>query len=167
MRNKVKWIIAGTLALIVIVLGCLYCIPKTTPFDITLDAVKLDGSDDTNLGTVQIRIHGNLYEYLLRSDELELHIDDFDHLYDIHPWQTPNADGTYDHFGIDLDAEDVQLGIVFQASSTVTGEGSATINVLYFGDMKKMDLFISPSIYATNSAKDDPSLNLVYQATLE
>ncbi len=169
MRDKIKWIILGILALIAIVFGCLYFIPKTTPIDITLSAVKYESrqADANELGIVQIHIHGNLMEYLLRPDELDLKIDDFDHLYDIHPWQSPEADGTYPNFKVDLDGEGYQYGVMLQASSTVTGEGSAIINVVFRNDFKKWELFINDHVLTDESVKDDPSLNLAYRATLE
>lgn len=169
MNKKIKWIIVGTVCLILIVFGCLYFIPKTTPIDITLDATKYDStrSDAKELGTVQIHVHGALKEYLFRSDELELNVDNFDHLYDIHPWQSPEANGTYPNFKVDLDKGDYQYNIVLQASSTVTGEGSAVIHVIFRNDLKKWEFFVCPSIYTDEAFKNDPALNLAYRATLE
>jgi hypothetical protein len=167
MSHKTKWIIADVLAFIVIALSCLYFIPKTTPIDITLDAVKTDSSDENNLGTVQLHIHGTLYEYLLRSDELEFSIDDFDHLYDIRRWGQHEADGAYPNIEIDLGSEGY-TSTAFQASSTVTGEDSAMIILYLRNDLKDWNLVISPHIlFPHKEAAADPSLHLNYRATLE
>ena len=167
MSNKAKWIISGTLALIMIVLGCLYYIPKTTPFDITLDAVKTDSSDENNFGTVEIHIHGTLYEYLLRSDELEFRIDDFDHLYDIRCWGQHEANDTYTNLEVDFDSEGYR-SMVFEASSTVTGEDSAMITLYLRNNLKEWNLAVSPHIlFPHEEAAKDPTLHLVYRATLE
>lgn len=169
MRCKAKWIIGCIAALILTVFSCLYFIPRSTPIDITLDAVKYDSSSNAyanELGTVQIRIHGTLKEYLFRDDTLTFTVDDFDHLYDIHAWDSRNEGSRYVTTTLIEDAE-FHFSDAFQTSSTVTGEGSAMIRVIFRNDLKKWELFVGDHIFTDEAVKDDPSLNLAYRATIE
>jgi len=169
MHKKLIWIIGSVLALALVIFSCLFFIPHATPIDITLDAVKYDSThgDANELGTVQIHVHGTLKEYLFRSDELELHIDDFDHLYDIRPWANPNPDGSYPGFKVDLSENSYEYGIVFGANSTITGEDSATLNLVLRKDLKKWEFFVGSSIYTDEALRNDPSLHIAYRATIE
>jgi hypothetical protein len=167
MNKKIKWIIVGAVSLTLIVFACLYFIPKTTPIDITLDATKYDGiNSHTALGTVQIHIHGTLKEYLFRDNTLTFTIDDFDHLFDLHAWDSRYQGSPYITATLDEDDEYNYFN-VFQASSTITGEGSAQVTVIFRHDLKQWELFVNDHILADEAVKDDPSLNLAYRATLE
>lgn len=168
MDRKIKWIIGGVLVFVLVMLGCLYFIPKTTPIDITLDAVKYDSTygDANVLGTVQIHIHGTLKEYLFREDTLTYTIDSFDHLYDIHAWDSSYKGSQYITVTLAENAE-FNYSSAFQASSTVTGEGSAIIHVIIRNDLKKWELFVGDHVLTDEAVKDDPSLNLAYRASLD
>lgn len=72
--KKVLYILGAVFALILIVASCLYLIPtKSTPFDLTLDALKTD-NDGNELGTVPITLRGTLTEYLFRDDRISIEI---------------------------------------------------------------------------------------------
>lgn len=63
---------------LVLVLGCLlYFVHRSTPFDLTLNATKLD-SDGNEIGTTQITIRGNRLDYLFQKDRVEIEVDPFD-----------------------------------------------------------------------------------------
>lgn len=168
MRNKTKWIIGGILSFAVILFGCLYFIPKSTPIDITLDAVKYkDGSslDASEPGTVQIHIHGTLKEYLFRENTLTFAVDDFDHLYDIHAWDSRYEGSCYVTKTLIEDAE-ILFGSVFEASSTVTGEDTLTLSVAFQPDLKEWILSVGYSVLHPE-LEDHPVTDNTYRATIE
>ena len=167
MRNKMKWIIGGVVAFVLVLGCCLYFIPKTTPFDITLNATKTGdrNGEKNDMGTVQIHVHGTIKEYLFRSDELELHVDDFDHLYDIEPWADDNRNG----FTVDMDGDEngYIMFLTFGASSNITGEDTVNIHVIIRTDLKQWEFFTSPEFDVPEEEWDDPSYNLRYDAVVE
>ena len=167
MRNKMKWIIGGVLAFVLVLGCCLYFIPKTTPFDITLNATKTGdrNGEKNDMGTVQIHVHGTIKEYLFRSDKLELYIDDFDHLYDIEPW----ADSDRDCFTVDMDGDTYGYikFLIFGASSKITGEDTVMLNLIFRNDLKRWEFFISPELHLDEEERNDPSYNLRYDAFIE
>jgi len=62
---------------LLLVLGCvLYFVPRSSPFDLTLNATKLD-SDGNEIGTTQITIRGKKLDYLFQKDRLEIEVDPF------------------------------------------------------------------------------------------
>lgn len=79
MNKKTKKILSAflqcTLAALFMAI-VLYFIPKSTPIDMTVDAVKMDKSGKEQ-GTVQLHITGEYREYLFRKPQIELEIDDF------------------------------------------------------------------------------------------
>ena len=167
MSNKTKWIIGGVLAFVLVVGCCLYFIPKTTPFDITLNATKTGNrnGEHEDLGTVEIHVYGTVKEYLFRSDKLELHIDDFDHLYDIKPFVASDRDG----FTVDMDGDSHGFitGLPFGASSNITGENTVLIWITLQSDLKKWEFSIHPGLYVDEEEWDEPSYNLRYDAVIE
>lgn len=62
---------------------------KTTPIDLQYDATKLDRKDN-EVGSVQIHIRGNYRDYLFKEDRLELKVDSFDGLENIHTGEETN-----------------------------------------------------------------------------
>ena len=166
MRSRIMWIIGSILLLAFAIFCCLYFIPKTTSFDMTLDTVKYD-YDGNEYGTVPIHVQGALKEYLFRPDTLTLNIDDFDFVYDIRPWANRNPDGSYPDFEVNWDSNGFETGILFYGNSTVTGENSAWINFCLREDLKQWEFHISPSIYADEAVRNDPTFGLAYRARLE
>ncbi len=148
-------------------LCCLYFIPKTTPIDITLTAQKTD-QNQNELGEAQIHVTGYLKEYLFHTDTLSLNIDDFDYLYDIYPWTNRDSDGNYYDFDLHWNNQGYAFDAIFGASSTVTGEHSASLYITLHKDLKNWQFFVAPSIYVTDEAvRNDPSFGIVYRARIE
>ena len=73
-QNKsIRWIL-----LLLILLACLfYFVPWSTPFDLMLNATKVD-SDGNEIGTTQIHIHGKRQDYLFQADRLDIELDPID-----------------------------------------------------------------------------------------
>ena len=74
---------------IILVIGaitgiCLYHIPKKTPINVTLEAIKID-EHGSEIGTVNISIQGNLKEYMSQDACLDVDISPFDGLGNIEP----------------------------------------------------------------------------------
>ena len=80
MKRKLK-ISIGCAVLMLILVGLLYYVPKSTPIDRRVKAVKLDAQGN-EIGTIPIYIEGHKLEYLFQEDRLELEIDSFDNLTD-------------------------------------------------------------------------------------
>lgn len=74
--KKVLIITALCIVAVLIVAALLYFVPKVTPIDVTLNAVKLDEAGN-ELGTVQIHIKGNKLDYLFQESRLDVQIDPF------------------------------------------------------------------------------------------
>ncbi|MBE6976296.1 MAG: hypothetical protein E7439_03765 [Ruminococcaceae bacterium] len=162
--TKLKIILICAIAIVLLILAALYFIPKTTPIDLTLDTLKTD-MDGNELGSVSITLKGNRKEYLLQEDRLTLTIDDFDHLYDIRPWVTGDGDPPY--FSLTQKDGDDYYYICYVANSTITGEDSVFLYVVFRKDLSKWELFPSPSIYIREELKSDPSFKVAYRATVE
>lgn len=81
-------IILAVLVAVMIVGALLYFVPESTPVELNLDAVKLDG-DGNELGTATISITGNRKDYLLQDDLLNVSISPFDGF----PWFKLSEDG--------------------------------------------------------------------------
>ena len=167
MRNKIKLYVCGILLFAAAIFCCLYFIPKTTPIDITLNAEKTD-KDQNKLGQVQIHVTGYLKEYLFHTDTLSLNIDDFDYLYDIHPWANRDSDGNYSDFDLHWDNRGYAFDATFGASSTVTGEHSVLLCLTLHKDLKHWQFSVNPSIYVVDeAARNDPSFGIAYRARIE
>ncbi len=163
MRKSVKWLIGSVLTIALIVLACLYFIPKTTPIDIILDTQKRDSAGN-ELGSMQITLKGNWKEYLFKNNRLTFTIDDFDHLYDLRPWTAEYGTPPY---SLEQSDEDGYNCITYVANSTVTGEDSVFLYVLISEDLSRWEFFPAPSIYTSEELRDDPSFDLVYRTPME
>ena len=177
MSNKMKWIIGGVLAFVLVLGCCLYFIPKTTPFDITLNAAKTGdrNGEKNDMGTVQIHVHGTLKEYLFRPSEVTLEVEDFDNFYNILAYtkRGPYRDSDVNvkliegKYTLNLYGKEVDYDAVFIANSTVTGEESAVISVHFNPDLKNWVVLASPDVLIDQAFEDDPSFDCVYTATVE
>ena len=74
---KVFSICVICLAVVAAIVVLLYCFPRQTLIDITLDAVKLD-EDGNEIGTAQLHLTGRYVNYFILEDQLELSIDPID-----------------------------------------------------------------------------------------
>lgn len=81
-KKALRIIGVAVVALIVIGTVVLWNMDKTTSVDFKYDAAKLD-KDGKEIGSEQIHISGNYYDYLFREDRLELSVDPFDGLENI------------------------------------------------------------------------------------
>lgn len=177
MSNKMKWIIGGVLAFVLVLGCCLYFIPKTTPIDITLTASKIGDRNGAreDLGTVEIRVHGTLKEYLFRPSELTLEIDDFDIFHNILSYTKRGPDRDADvtvkliegNYTLNLYGKEVNYNASFIANSTITGEESAVIRVDFSPDLKNWVIIAVPDVLIDEAFEDDPSFDCVYTATVE
>lgn len=70
--------------LVVFLAVALYFVPKITPVQLTLDAVKVDG-DGNELGTAQILISGSKLDYLFKPSRIDVYIHPFDNYTAIGP----------------------------------------------------------------------------------
>lgn len=123
MPKVLRITLLGILSLL-IVAAALYFIPKTTPVDVTVDAVKMD-KDGKELGTLQLHITGQYREYLFRQSQLDLKIDDF---------------GNYMHiqgFGfhtIDLPDRDFRMGSIVLGAYQVAENRMCTLYMVFTDD---------------------------------
>ena len=69
--------IIAAAAVLLCVAGAILLIPRYSPFQLTLNAVKLDAQGN-NLGTAQLQMRGSVYEYAFRPKQMEVAIADFD-----------------------------------------------------------------------------------------
>ena len=67
------------LAVVAVIVALLYCFPRQTLIDVTLNAVKLD-EDGNEIGTAKLHITGRYVNYFILEDQLELSIDPIDGL---------------------------------------------------------------------------------------
>lgn len=165
MRLKKAYIFLCVVILLFIAATCLYFIPtKIVPIEINVDALKLD-KDGNNLSTVPITINGTLTEYLFRDDRISIEISPIEDLYDIRPWETdifnttdigqPNEWGFYS-----LDCF---------ASSKIVGEDSFYVNIFFWDDMSKWQIFRNYRIGSNLSFEesgDYRSMNFEYRITI-
>ena len=76
------------LAVIAVIVALLYCFPRQTSIDVTLNAVKLD-EDGNEIGTAQLHLTGRYVNYFILEDQLELSIDPIDGLMHIKTLDKP------------------------------------------------------------------------------
>jgi hypothetical protein len=76
------------LAVVAVNAALLYCFPRQTKIDLTLDAVKLD-EDGNEIGTAKLHITGRYVNYFILEDQLELSIDPIDGLMHIKTMDKP------------------------------------------------------------------------------
>ena len=80
--SKVFCIILSCIMLLFLATGCMQSSttthdPVSIPIEITLNATKFD-NDGNEVGTTQIRIHGQKLDYSTQEDLLDIEIDPFD-----------------------------------------------------------------------------------------
>ena len=118
----IRWIL-----LFLIVLACiLYFVPWSTPFDLTLNATKLD-SDGNEIGTTQIHIQGKRLNYLFQMDRVDFELDPID------GWKS---------FGLSTYGTTQRKGVIIESPSgnikAVTmhaiGDSDTAFVTLYFTD---------------------------------
>ena len=141
-KRKIVIGVAIGLVCVLLLAAGLYDIPiKTTPIDMSFDAVKSD-NDGNEYGTVPITVQGQISEYLFQKSRLTLKISDFDDLYDISVLRSiemppPDKIGFYE-FG-------------FYASSTILGEDTFLMYVFFNEDLSKWEFF---RVYMIGSNKE-------------
>jgi hypothetical protein len=81
--NKKLFIFILVISL-VFVAALLYFVPKVTPVQLVLDAVKVDDLGN-ELATVQIVISGSKLDYLFQPSRIDVHIQPFDGIFSIGP----------------------------------------------------------------------------------
>ena len=167
MRKSTRYTICGCFILIILVIIalCIYFVPtKTTPIDMTLNALKTD-SDGNELGTVPITVRGTLTEYLFRQDNIALDISPIEDLYDIEQWET----SIFDSFNYGPD-EFGWYRLYCNASSTEIGEDTYHLIIFFHEDLNKWTVFRQ---YRTGSAYEQFGLeyyremDFEYRATVE
>lgn len=164
--EKKYLIIVGAFILAVIVSACLYLTPiKSIPIDITMDAVKSD-SDENEIGTVPITVKGTVEKYLFRDDRVSLEIESFEDLYDITQWDSRDYSGYGpDEYGF--------YWLYFNASSTVAGENSYMVTVVFQEDLSSWEFFRVCRKYHYVEETEElileeyPELDIRYRATVE
>ena len=108
------------LVVLALIATMLYCFPRQTPIDVTLNAVKLD-EDGNEIGTAQLHISGRYVNYFLLEDKLELQMDPVDGIVqigkcdDAHlPYSLGDQTGTeywmHSMSGFDPDANSITFG---------------------------------------------------------
>ena len=122
-RAMPKWLRITLLCVlgVLIVAAALYFIPKTTPIDVTVDAVKMDQAGN-ELGTVQLHIKGVYREYLFREPLMELEIDPFGNYM--------NIQGGGLHF-LELPERDFDMGSMLLTAYQVTENRMCTLNMVF------------------------------------
>ena len=164
-KRKAVFIIATCLVCAMLIAVCLYYVPtKSTPIDLTLNALKTD-RDGNELGTVQITVSGTLTEYLFRDDRLSLQISPFEDLYDIELWGTDDSDST------NIGQPDAYGYYTFDctASSTEIGEDTYVLVVYFREDLSKWEFFRSYWLGTNKEFGRDYyyDLNFAYRASVE
>lgn len=166
MKNrKMAYIVIISVVCVLLIAAGLYFIPiKSTPIDITMDAVKSD-SDGKELGTVPITVQGTITEYLFRNDRIEIEIEPFEDLYDI-------EQRTTDFFIDDSDQKGHYL-VECNASSTIVGEDSYMVTVFFREDLSRWEFFRVCRKYHYVEETEElileeyPELDIRYRATVE
>ncbi len=166
MKNrKMAYIVIISVVCVLLIAAGLYFVPiKSTPIDITMEAVKSD-SDGKELGTVPITVQGTITEYLFRNDRIEIEIEPFEDLYDI-------EQRTTDFFIDDSDQKGHYL-VECNASSTIVGEDSYMVTVFFREDLSRWEFFRVCRKYHYVEETEElileeyPELDIRYRATVE
>lgn len=77
-------IIFISVVLIIFIAVVLYFVPKITPVQLSMGAVKIDGNGN-ELGTVQLVMSGSKLDYLFKPSRLDVSIQPFDNITAIKP----------------------------------------------------------------------------------
>ncbi len=166
MFKRVIYITCAIVISLLLIGTLLYFIPvSSTSIDITMEAVKSD-SDENELGTVPITVKGTVEKYLFRDDRVSLKIESFEDLYDIKQWDSRDFSG----YGPD---EHGFYWLYFNASSTVAGENSYTVTVVFREDLSSWEFFRVCRKYHYIEETEElvreeyPELDVRYRATVE
>lgn len=166
MSKKILYIGCAIIISLLLIGTLLYFIPvSSTPIDITMDAVKSD-SDENEIGTVPITVKGTVEKYLFRDDRVSLEIESFEDLYDITQWDSRDYSGYGpDEYGF--------YWLYFNASSTVAGENSYMVTVVFREDLSSWEFFRVCRKYHYVEETEElileeyPELDIRYRATVE
>lgn len=167
MKNrKMAYIVIISVVCVLLIAAGLYFVPiKSTPIDITMEAVKSD-SDENEIGTVPITVKGTVEKYLFRDDRVSLKIESFEDLYDIKQWDSRDYSGYGpDEYGF--------YWLYFNASSTVAGENSYMVTVIFREDLSSWEFFRVCRKYHYVEETEElileeyPELDIRYRATVE
>lgn len=166
-KRKIFLVAAICLAsILLITAACLYFIPtKSTPIDLTLDALKTD-NDGNELGTVPITVRGTLTEYLFRDDRISIEISPIEDLYDIKPWETDAFNST----DIGQPNEHGYYSLICSASSTIVGEDTYHLIIYFQEDLSKWEIFRqyrTGSAYERFGLESYREMDFEYRATVE
>lgn len=131
-KRKVVISIAVCFVCALLLASGLYFVPiKTTPIDMSFDAIKTDRSGN-ECGTVPITVQGQISEYLFRKSRLTLEISDVEDLYDI-SMKSSDEMPPLDPIGF--------YEFTFSASSTILGDDTFQIFVYFNEDFTKWEFF--------------------------
>ena len=82
MSTRAKLITILSIVAVLIVAALLYFVPRSTPVDLSFHVVKLD-KNGYDLGTAQVRIQGEMLDYLFQESRLDAEIELADKAADI------------------------------------------------------------------------------------
>lgn len=109
MNKTLKCLVLCTVVLIILcaIGALLYFVPFTAQIDLTLNTIKLD-KDGNAIGTAEIHLEGQRWDYLFQEDRIYLEIDPFDNYKNI----VTRSDGEYnivDRFGKEYYGKDYKI----------------------------------------------------------
>ena len=141
---KKTFIVSAVIATILVFLAGIYYIPiKTTPIDMSFDAVKFD-TDGNEYGTVPVTVKGKICEYLFRNSRITLEISEIEDLYDI-------GINEYDSIWLEPPDQHGYYWLHCCASSTILGEDTYIMTIIFKEDLSQWEIFRS---YQLGSNKD-------------